>query len=296
MTGGQASRISVVRNNVAVSLYPSKESAAVAAPSTKLLGEKHRLGTLEVPEHDHPHFCLHLQLSGSPELEWWWNGKNAVEYPKTGALIVLPPGTRDRLRWSGSTERFVISLDANYVQSFMSEIRPGLAANFRTHWHLRDEGLRALLAEIGREATDGWPLGTLYGDMLGLSLTTMLLKRHVNEAVPLPPIKGGMSIKTLKSCLEFITDNMHRDLPLSEIASVTGLSPFHFSRLFRNATRQTPHQYLLDQRLRRAKQFLRSSRLPVSQIAAEIGLNHVHFSRTFRAKEGISPTIWRSSQ
>lgn len=140
-------------------------------------------------------------------------------------------------------ERFVISLEANFVRDFAEEIKDRLQPSFRPRWHLRDEPLRALLGEVGREAVEGWPLGALYADLLGHSLTTLLLKRHAEETITLPPLRGGLSSKTLKSSLEFITDNLHKDLQLSEIASVAGLSPFHFTRLFRNATGQTPHQF-----------------------------------------------------
>ena len=297
MRRGRKSRISVLRNNVEVSLYSTKDRDIVDSPWPKLLGEKHLLTTLEIPEHEHVNFCLHLQISGNPELNWWWNSRNGVERPAPGALILLPPGTRDRLRWEGSSERFVISLEANFVRDFAEEIKHGLQPSFRARWHLRDEPLRALLGEVGREAVEGWPLGALYADLLGHSLTTLLLKRHAEETITLPPLRGGLSTKTLKSSLEFITDNLHRDLPLSEIASVAGLSPFHFTRLFRNATGQTPHQYLLDQRLFRAKDLLRSSYLPVSQIGSDVGFsNHGHFTRTFRKREGITPTAWRDAQ
>jgi AraC family transcriptional regulator len=90
----------------------------------------------------------------------------------------------------------------------------------------------------------------------------------------------------MKTSLEFITDNLHNDLHLEEIASVIRLSPFHFARLFKAATGQSPYQYLLSQRLRRAKDFLRSSSLPIAEIAAQVGFpNHAHFSRAFRKRE-----------
>ncbi len=104
-------------------------------------------------------------------------------------------------------------------------------------------------------------------------------------------------MKTLKLSLEFITDKLCRDVRLMEIASVAGLSPFHFARLFKNATGQTPHQYLLEQRLRKAREFLRLSYPPISQIGAEVGFpNHAYFARIFRRREGVTPTVWRDSQ
>jgi AraC family transcriptional regulator len=295
VTPGRTSRISVRRGDKVVPLYPSGSVArSTALPPSKLIGEKYRLGTVEIPEHEHADFCFHLQLSGSPELEWWWDRKNRVEVPGPGALILLPPGTRDRLRWGGASERYVISLDSKTVHDVADSVKPGLAPSFQTHWHHRGEPLRELLAEAGREAIQGWPLGTLYADLLGLSLSTLLLRRYATSPITLPFMRGGLSIQSVKTCLEFITENLHNDLHLSEIASVVRLSPFHFARLFKAATGNSPYQYLLDQRLRRAKEFLKSGSLPIAEIAAQTGFpSHTHFSRAFRKREGVSPTAWR---
>ena len=51
-----------------------------------------------------------------------------------------------------------------------------------------------------------------------------------------------------------------------------GLSSFHFARLFKSSTGQSPYQYLLNQRLRCAKEYLRSGHLPIAEIAARLGL------------------------
>lgn len=230
-------------------------------------------------------------------MEWCWNGKNGLESPKPGALMLLPPGTMDRLAWTGASDRFVISLDAKVVHEVANEVKSGLDPSFHTRWHFRDEPLRELLAEIGREAFDGWSLGALYADVLGLSLTTLLLKRYASTPLKLPFVRGGLPMKGIKSSLEFITDNLHRDLHLAEIASVVGLSPFHFARLFKAATGQTTYQYLLEHRLRRAKEYLKFGSVPISQIGTEVGFpNHAHFARSFRRREGITPTAWRRLQ
>ena len=211
--------------------------------------------------------------------------------------MLLPPGTRDRLRWAGASQRYVISLEASCVSELADTIKPGYAPLFRTYWNFRDDPLRELLAEIGREASAGWPLGALYADLLGLSLSTLLLRRYATNPEMPPFERGGLPMRSLKASLEFITDNLHSDLHLMEIAYVVGLSPFHFARLFKAATGTSPYRYLLDQRLRRAKDFLRSGWLPIAEIAAQVGFpNHAHFCRTFRMREGASPTAWRQMQ
>lgn len=291
----RTSQISVRRGDRVMPLYPSGAIGnATEPPWPKLVSEKYRLHTVEIAEHEHAEFCFHLQTAGSPELEWWWNGRNRVEAPKPGALMLLPPGTRDRLRWAGASHRYVISLEANFVEEVADTIQPGFVPSFQTYWNFNDEPLRDLLAEIGREAIEGWPLGTLYADLLGLSLSTLLLRRYATSPVMLPFVRGGLPIQSIRTSLELMTDNLHHDLHLAEIASVVRLSPFHFARLFKAATGQSPYQYLLEQRLRRAKDFLRSGGLSIAEIAAQVGFpNHSHFSRAFRKREGVSPTGWR---
>jgi AraC family transcriptional regulator len=210
--------------------------------------------------------------------------------------MLLPPGTRDRLCWTGASCRYVIALDAKIVNGVADGVKSGLLPSFHTHWHLRDEPLRKLLAEIGREACEGWPLGTLYADLLGLSLSTLLLKRFATDRITFPLVRGGLPMRSIKASLEFITDNLHCDIRLAEVASLAGLSAFHFARLFKSATGQSPYQYLLDQRLRRAKEFLRFRSLPIAEIGTQVGFpNHTNFARAFRRREGMTPTAWRQS-
>src|ERR1043165_7623915 len=60
----------------------------------------------------------------------------------------------------------------------------------------------------------------------------------------------------------------HYDTPitLEHISSEAGFSPYHFIRLFRAAYRKTPHQYLVQQRIEKAKELLRSSDMPINEI------------------------------
>ena len=95
--------------------------------------------------------------------------------------------------------------------------------------------------------------------------------------------------------MEYITANLDRDIGLDEIASQIHLSPFHFARNFRAVTGQTPYQYLLDQRMDRAKLLLKKNRAwSVQEIASMAGfLSAASFVRAFRQRVGQSPGEWR---
>jgi AraC family transcriptional regulator len=262
--------------------------------STRLITENHRVHSIEIPEHEHENFCLHLQTLGSPKLEWWWDGKNGVEQPRAGSLILLPPGTRDRLRWEEISERFIVSLDSEYVSAVADDSGCNRTVSFQTRWHFRDAALQSILAEIGREFSAGWPLGRLYADSLGLRLALALLKGQTLQRLVFRAARGGLPGRALRLSFEYMTENLHRDIRLSDIARTVGLSQFHFARMFRNATGQTAYQYLLDQRIARAKHLLRTTALSIEEIGTAVGFERVTaFSRSFASREGLSARSWR---
>jgi len=181
-----AFRVSVRRNGSNVPLIlDTVTPAAERSPSSKLLCEKHCFQHLDIPEHEHEHFCLHLQLSGTPRLNWWWNGKHGSEQPKPGSLILLPSGTKDSLCWDGISERYLISLDADYVKTVV-DAAGSRNPEFYTRWQFRDTSLEQLLREIGRESSTGWLLGELYADVLSLNLALALLQRQTVRQINLP--------------------------------------------------------------------------------------------------------------
>ena len=88
----------------------------------------------------------------------------------------------------------------------------------------------------------------------------------------------------------------HYDTPLTleHISSEAGFSPYHFIRLFRAAYRRTPHQYLMQQRIDKAKDLLRSTDLPINEICYTIGFESIgSFTTLFRRISGLSPSAYR---
>jgi AraC family transcriptional regulator len=164
----------------------------------------------------------------------------------------------------------------------------------RGTWSMQDSSMRLLIAEMGREAREDWPLGALYADLLGLGLQTSLIRNHSNQQIAPPGIKGGLSLPKLKRAMEYMTAKLADDIGLGEIAVELGLSESHFAHEFRASTGATPYQYLLGQRLEEAKRLLKTTRLPIQHIGSVTGFNYpANFVRAFRQRVGVSPAVWR---
>ncbi|HEX4107862.1 MAG TPA: helix-turn-helix transcriptional regulator [Solirubrobacteraceae bacterium] len=84
-------------------------------------------------------------------------------------------------------------------------------------------------------------------------------------------------------------------LSVADLAAAAGLSPAHFSREFRRAFGESPHQYLLTRRLERAAALLRNTDHSVAEVCLSVGLTSVgSFTTSFSRMFGISPTAYRA--
>ena len=88
-----------------------------------------------------------------------------------------------------------------------------------------------------------------------------------------------------------------RPVSLEELARTAGFSPRHFSRLFKDFYGLTPMRYLLNLRIRRAKELLWNEELEITEIAGMCGFqDENYFSRIFREETGRSPSQWRKEE
>ena len=112
---------------------------------------------------------------------------------------------------------------------------------------------------------------------------TLLLK-------PVPPARHLLRAKDL------IDARYREPLDVRALARAAHLSPAHFSREFRRAFGETPHQYLLTRRLERAAALLRNTDYSVAEICFAVGLQSVgSFTTSFGRALGMSPTAYRAA-
>ncbi len=143
------------------------------------------------------------------------------------------------------------------------------------------------------EAESDTPSGQLFTDSLIQTLTLHLLSNY-STAKTAEVINGGLSGYKLRRVKEFIDENLEEDLSLAEISAVAELSQFHFARSFRKTVGLTPQQYVMRQRIERAKLLLSNAELPIVEISLRTGFkNQSHFTTLFRKFTKLTPKSWR---
>ena len=155
-----------------------------------------------------------------------------------------------------------------------------------------DPLLEHLVGALRTEAAAGAPGGRIYGESLAAAIAGHLL-RHYNArstGTQRPPELGHPQLGRV---LEHLHAHLLDDLPLSALAGVAGLSPWHFSRLFKRSIGEPPHRYLVRQRLVRAKELL-AGETSLADIAQTLRFcDQSHFAAQFKRAYGVPPQRFR---
>jgi AraC family transcriptional regulator len=154
--------------------------------------------------------------------------------------------------------------------------------------------LSAMAAAVHAEMVAGFPSGRLFLDSVEQAMAVTLVNGHAVRHRRVQLYRGGLGSARLRRIRELVHAKMEDDLSLDEMAQSVGLSTAHFARMFRKSTGQTPHQFVLRQRIERAKAMLRAPHARVLDVAVACGFKtQQHFAQVFRDVCGVSPTGYR---
>jgi AraC family transcriptional regulator len=157
-----------------------------------------------------------------------------------------------------------------------------------------DPRLSAMVAAVRAEMVAGFPSGRLFLDSVEQAMAVTLVNGHAVRHRPVQIYRGGLGSARLRRIKELVHAKMEDDLSLDEMAQSVGLSTAHFARMFRKSTGETPHQFVLRQRIERAKAMLRAPNARVLDVAVACGFKtQQHFAQVFCDVCGVSPTRYR---
>jgi AraC-like DNA-binding protein len=117
---------------------------------------------------------------------------------------------------------------------------------------------------------------------------------HLSSLPSTRPVKRGLSQGALQRIEEYIEAHLDSALDIDQLAAIVRMSSSHFTRSFHKSVGVTPHRYVIQNRVMRARELLATTNLPLTEIALTTGFSdQSHFSRRFHEIVGIPPGAFR---
>jgi len=238
---------------------------------------------------DHGHVRFSVQQSAVPiqvrELR-----AGAAWTTSTPGVSAWRPGEEQRLEWRGGGYRQFLFVDPATVEQVLdSPAAPRISR--RGPPEVIASPLAAMLLQaLVLDLQDGSPGGPLVGDSLIVALAVHLWGSGSDRRAG-----SGLPAAACKRVLAYIEERLDTPVSLAELAEQARMSVRHFCRAFRASMGCSPHQYLLRQRVERAKSLIATREMPLCDIAQAAGFtDQSQLTRTFRKQMGITPAGYRA--
>ncbi|MCA0242608.1 MAG: AraC family transcriptional regulator [Proteobacteria bacterium] len=211
-----------------------------------------------------------------------------------GGVDLVPAGV-ELSAWTGTRCELavtIVSIDPARMDELIGEdSRVGVKLQART------DLLRALAARVRTWSVHGWlGLESVHAEtVLVLMLQEFAaLQRTARPATP-RAAAGGLTPRAQRLVREFVSAHLDANIDLQRMAAAVGLSRYHFARSFKASFGVSPHQYVIQERVRKAAALMRGSRESITDIALSAGFaGSSELSRRFRQVMGCAPREFRA--
>jgi AraC family transcriptional regulator len=167
------------------------------------------------------------------------------------------------------------------------------ASRFEYLGGLQDPLLSQIVTALAQESESGFADRILI-ESLSTALCIRIARRFVG-CLPLAT-SHGLSPERLRRVRDYIEAHLDEELSLTVLADIACLSPYHFSRSFKQAAGVGPQRYVMQRRFERAKTLLRRTHQPLALIAQEAGFaDQSHLTSIFRREIGTTPGRFRAA-
>jgi AraC-like DNA-binding protein len=236
------------------------------------------------PRHWHETYVVEVVEQGINN--FWCEGKTYSAGP--GSILVIQPGEVHTGYPAAESELTYRSLYPS--ESFMRALaRDIYGKEMMPHFAqkvIRDPRLAATVIQAHRLLECS--VDRMKGHSLMIMAIGQLITMHSESKFCAVASSSSIHSK-INRAISYLTENYHQNISLNEISTLSGLSEFHFVRIFRRATGLPPYEYLVAIRVEKARKLL-SKGLPIAEVAVRSGFyDQSHFNRHFKRIYGITP-------
>lgn len=205
-----------------------------------------------------------------------------------GDVDFIPAGMAESWREDGPSTSLVLSLSPQLLRRAAEDMgRDPARLTLAPRHQFRDPRIEHIARLLAHDSAPGEEVSDrLYRESIGVALAAHLLGGYAQAA----PREARLSPRDERRLVEYIDAHLDRDLSLTKLARVVGLSGSHLKTLFRRSFGLPVHAYVVQRRVERARELLRESDLSITQVALEAGFSHPsHMARRMRLAIGLTP-------
>jgi AraC family transcriptional regulator len=213
-----------------------------------------------------------------------------------GDVSLLTRSQRSHWHWTNGIDVSHVYLSNNLVSEICAEVTDRCIADVRLQDVLKshDPIVTVAVAAITREAQQQALGSALYVEAVATQLVVHLLRNYASVTFREPSGRGRLSPAQVRRLTAYIDSRLHEQLNLETLAAATGVGLWTFTRRFRQSFGRTPHAYIIEQRINRARRLVAKSSLPIKEVASVCGFaDQAHMTRVFQTHLRMTPAMLR---
>lgn len=244
------------------------------------------------------HHILIFELGNVSRQIIHMDGQEHDDSLRPGDLILIPAGVPFRCVCDSTDEVVAFNIDPLFLEqlSLVEDCSSSAQTELLSTFKQRDRQIEWIVQSIQKELQVAAWGSRLYLDSLTHLLAVHLLRSYASR--PPKPLRAepGLSDLKLSQVLDYINAHLEQEIQLVDLAQVTSFNPGYFAGLFKQSMGVSPWQYIVQQRIERAKELLKRQEYSIAEIAVRCGFSsQSHLTYQFRRTTGVTPSAYRRS-
>jgi AraC family transcriptional regulator len=245
----------------------------------------------------HIHNCTQITVALSPaQVRGEWQGVygQMERREMNGDMAwIVPSGVPHVIHFDRPATLIHLYLSEMFFRNMVEGAPANVETSLIPSLLVRDPFLVELAKTLYRESLDG-SLSTMFTQSVATLTATHLLRSYSNRMPATASLKGGMGPSRERRVLAYIEEHLNQSISLADLAQVAEISPNYLIALFRQSMGMTPHKYVIQMRVERARGLLKQKQLTLLEIAQHCGfLDQSQFTTVFRRYAGVTPGHFR---
>jgi AraC family transcriptional regulator len=210
-------------------------------------------------------------------------------------ISFIPAGQAVDVQWASEAPLTTILVRPAFLHA-MAQANDLSRYEMTAQYASVDPFLWHMARSIEQQLRNGRALEKSYVESVAIVIGQHLLYNYTETPFAAPPL-GGLPRYKVRRAIDYIRAHYQEEIGFKDIAGQLDMSPFHFARMFRQSTNESPHQFIMRCRIDAAKKLLIESDRSIADIAFDVGYkSQSYFTTRFALLAGMTPAAFRAAR